>query len=495
MPGLPTPRFNPAPGWPVPPTGWSPPFGWTPDPSWPPAPAGWTFWLQEDPPGEAQPRTPAPPRPARTRPSAKPPRPTRTQVAHGYTVIDVETTGLSPRTGDRVVEIAVVYVSDDGAVQDRWSTLVNPQRDVGPTRIHGITATDVLGAPTFAEIAPYVLRAINGRVVTAHNAAFDLRFLAHELVRSGVPLEQLPLSGLCTMQWSKFYLQSASRKLADCCSAADVVLTSAHSAGADALATAQLLSHYLTSTEGAPPWSPTIEECVSYAWPPYRGDFAELRLASRGTSQPAREERWLDLIVSGMPRAAEPRVEAYLSVLEMALLDGFLAEHEKQALVAVAHEQGLGRGDVMEIHSSYLGALAQVAWADGVVTDKERADLELAARLLGLPTQDVDRALASARTSSSQHEPGAVERFSTTGLTLAPGDRVCFTGDMRLGRAEWEQRVRAAGLVPGGLARSTRILVAADPNSMSGKAAKAQSYGVPIITEDAFERLLAEQLA
>ncbi|QKE84388.1 exonuclease domain-containing protein [Arthrobacter sp. NEB 688] len=77
----------------------------------------------------------------------------------GYTVIDVETTGLSPEKGDRVVKIGVVYVSDNGEVQDNWSTLVNPQRDVGPTRIHGLTATDVAGAPTFNDVAPYVLRA------------------------------------------------------------------------------------------------------------------------------------------------------------------------------------------------------------------------------------------------------------------------------------------------------------------------------------------------
>jgi hypothetical protein len=41
-------RFNPPPGWPVPPRGWAPPQGWRPDPSWPPAPAGWQFWIPED---------------------------------------------------------------------------------------------------------------------------------------------------------------------------------------------------------------------------------------------------------------------------------------------------------------------------------------------------------------------------------------------------------------------------------------------------------------
>lgn len=41
-------RFNPAPGWPAPPTGWVPPPGWQPDPSWPQAPPGWQFWVSGD---------------------------------------------------------------------------------------------------------------------------------------------------------------------------------------------------------------------------------------------------------------------------------------------------------------------------------------------------------------------------------------------------------------------------------------------------------------
>ena len=40
-------RFNPPPGWPVPPAGWSPPSGWTPDPSWPPLPHGWPLWVDD----------------------------------------------------------------------------------------------------------------------------------------------------------------------------------------------------------------------------------------------------------------------------------------------------------------------------------------------------------------------------------------------------------------------------------------------------------------
>lgn len=50
-------RFNPAPGWPPIPEGWTPPPGWTPDPNWPPAPAGWQFWVEDAP---VAPPAPAP---------------------------------------------------------------------------------------------------------------------------------------------------------------------------------------------------------------------------------------------------------------------------------------------------------------------------------------------------------------------------------------------------------------------------------------------------
>ena len=72
----------------------------------------------------------------------------------GYTIVDLETTGLFPRQHDRVLEIGLINVSDTGEIESEWATLVNPQRDVGPTSIHGITARDVLDAPTFKDVAP-----------------------------------------------------------------------------------------------------------------------------------------------------------------------------------------------------------------------------------------------------------------------------------------------------------------------------------------------------
>lgn len=410
----------------------------------------------------------------------------------GYTVIDVETTGFVPEKFDRIVEIGVVFVSHQGEIQDHWSTLVNPQRDVGPTHVHGITATDVATAPTFAEIAPYVLHAVTGRTIVAHNATFDLRFVAHELLRAGVPLPSVPLRGLCTMHWSSAFLTSPSRRLIDCCHACGVDLREAHSAGADALATAGLLSYYLKKSLWQPPWGDVITESRSYGWPTYGGPYPELRFARRAEVRAARrEDGWLDRIVSRMPRAADARVETYLAVLEMALVDGFLAEHEKEQLVSVAAESGLSRGQVLDLHAGYLCAMAEVALADGVVTCQERADLDKVASYLGLRSTDVDAALSDA-VQVITPRPAAV-MLSAIGIELRPGDRVVFTGEMKRARSDWEEACRMVGLEVGTVTKTTRVVVAADPNSMSGKAAKARSYGIPVVTEAAFERLLLAQ--
>lgn len=71
-------------------------------------------------------------------------------------VIDVETTGLNPYRFDRVVEVAVVLVGPGQGISAELTTLVNPERDIGPTSVHGLTASDIINAPRFAQIAGHL---------------------------------------------------------------------------------------------------------------------------------------------------------------------------------------------------------------------------------------------------------------------------------------------------------------------------------------------------
>jgi DNA polymerase-3 subunit epsilon len=395
----------------------------------------------------------------------------------GFAVLDFETTGFDANHHDRVVEVGVVLLSSDGDIEDEWSTLLDPGRDVGRTDIHGICASDVLGAPTFAAIVPRLLRDFRKRVVVSHNISFELRFLGAELRRAGVPLDNPWLTGLCTMKWAGRLLPAASRKLQDCCDAAGVVLANAHCALEDARAAAGLLKYLMECGGAPPPWTSEISGADEFQWPEVAS--SEVRLAVRGTAAPRRPAGWLDRIVARMPRHDDIRIESYLEVLESALLDHYLSRHEENALVATAEDLGLSRQLLDEIHREYLRSMAAIALADGVVTDDERADLLQVAELVGLTPNQVDTALAMAPVRQACAE-----------FAFAPGDVLCLTGAMRRPRSEWEAELGQRGFVIGSLTRRTRILVAADPDSASGKAKKAREYGIPIINEDALTRLL-----
>lgn len=103
-----------------------------------------------------------------------------------FVVLDLETTGLSARGGDRITEIGAVKVRG-GEVLGEMRTFVHPGRPIpaGVTAVTGITDAMVRGAPTIATVLPTVLRFLNGGVFVAHNAAFDLGFLRAAAARTG----------------------------------------------------------------------------------------------------------------------------------------------------------------------------------------------------------------------------------------------------------------------------------------------------------------------
>jgi DNA polymerase-3 subunit epsilon len=185
----------------------------------------------------------------------------------GYAVVDVETTGLRTSEDDRVVEIAIVHLDPAGEITGEWSTVVDPERDPGPEHIHGITAEDTRRAPPFKEIAGAVGALLRGRVIAAHNLAFDARFLAREFRRLGADPPLNHRLGICTMSWAAHFLPGDPRSLARCCAAAGVPLGGRHDALADARAAAGLLRHYLARAGPAVPWRRLLDAASRATWP------------------------------------------------------------------------------------------------------------------------------------------------------------------------------------------------------------------------------------
>ncbi|MER6824450.1 3'-5' exonuclease [Streptosporangium sp. NPDC000563] len=179
----------------------------------------------------------------------------------GYVVVDVETTGFSPSRGDRICEIALVSLDTRGEIVDEWHSLVDPRRGTGAVHVHGITNAMVQGAPVIEELLDEIWRRIAGRVLVAHNASFDLRFLR------SLPGSEWVTETLCTQRLAPAFIPEGRWTLAACCERAGIPLLGAHAALADARAGAELLRHYLRTgvsweeelsrAAQAPEWRPS----------------------------------------------------------------------------------------------------------------------------------------------------------------------------------------------------------------------------------------------
>ncbi|MFF3260461.1 DEDDh family exonuclease [Streptomyces sp. NPDC002932] len=179
-----------------------------------------------------------------------------TAYPQGYAVVDVETTGLA--RDDRIISAAVYRLDAQGNVEDHWYTLVNPERDPGPVWIHGLTSDVLEGAPLFPEIAAQLSERLTGRVLVAHNAAFDWSMLAREYARASViaPVQQR----LCTIALSKeLQLPLPNHKLESLAAHFGVVQQRAHHALDDARVLAEAFRPSLHAAAGGGLRLPLLE--------------------------------------------------------------------------------------------------------------------------------------------------------------------------------------------------------------------------------------------
>lgn len=187
------------------------------------------------------------------------------------------------------------------------------------------------------------------------------------------------------------------------------------------------------------------------------------------------------------------RVALYLDILGRALEDRRLSTSEQDDLAATAAMFGLSASRVRDLHVDYVGTLVALAYRDGVVTGREREDLDLVAEALGV--DGVDEALERL----GRPFPSDGSRSSSGDLR---GKSVCFTGALvcsydgvPLTRDLAEALARDAGLVVSvRVTKGLDVLVVADPDSMSSKARKARTYGTRIVAETAFWPMIGVQV-
>ncbi len=160
--------------------------------------------------------------------------------------LDTETTGLDPQ-GDRLVSVALVCVAPDGkAVHPSYATVIYPGVHIPDeaSRIHGITdevarAQGISPEGALRNVAR-LLGGVRGPLVVMH-AQFDVPFLLAEFDRRYIAAPALPpLFDPLVVDRALDRYRKGSRKLAALCAHYGIPLTDAHTAGADAVAAAQV---------------------------------------------------------------------------------------------------------------------------------------------------------------------------------------------------------------------------------------------------------------
>ena len=105
-------------------------------------------------------------------------------------VLDTETTGLDPKQGHRIIEIAAVELNDRRPTGRHLHFYLNPEREVdgAATEVHGMTWEDLKHRPRFSDIASEFVAFAQGAEWVIHNASFDVAFLDNEFERARLPL-------------------------------------------------------------------------------------------------------------------------------------------------------------------------------------------------------------------------------------------------------------------------------------------------------------------
>ncbi|MCO4855475.1 DNA polymerase III subunit epsilon [Herbaspirillum huttiense F1] len=167
-------------------------------------------------------------------------------------ILDTETTGLSPRNGNRILEIGCVEVLNRQLSGKNLHFYINPERDSeeGALAVHGLTTEFLADKPTFKQIAAEFLDYVRGAQIIIHNAPFDVGFLDAELALLGLPPFKEHVSDVVdSLQMAKELHPGRRNSLDALCDRYGI--SNAHRVLHGALLDAELLAEvYLSMTRG-----------------------------------------------------------------------------------------------------------------------------------------------------------------------------------------------------------------------------------------------------
>lgn len=306
----------------------------------------------------------------------------------GFAVFDIETTGLSPAKHHRVIEIGIVRLDEELDVIEEWETLINPDRDIGASDIHGLTGADLIEAPTFEDLIVDIWQRFENAIPVAHNFSFDGSFIRSEFARLGIDLPDF--DGLCTLRLARSLGLAYGRlRLPDVCRAMAIPLAEWHSAGSDARMCAKLLRKIAEHTKLENTKPPV--HCQEL-WKRKATPLGVTRKKSRERPIQSPLQNIAEHLgsVSVESTIGEDAFSEYLLALDRILEDRIIDDSEADDLASLAAEKGFSAEDITLVHNRYVSSLAALVLSDSIVTEDERRDLNRVAGLLGVDTATVD---------------------------------------------------------------------------------------------------------
>ena len=164
-------------------------------------------------------------------------------IADSCVVFDIETTGFGP-VKDKIIEIGAVKIQN-GEIIDSFSTFINPQIPIPYeiTKLTSITDEMVMGSPTIEYVLPTFVEFIKGCYLVAHNASFDVGFVAKKADLLGIPFD---VTSVDTVGLARTLLSGLHNfKLDTVAKALDISLEHHHRAVDDASCTAQIYLKFI----------------------------------------------------------------------------------------------------------------------------------------------------------------------------------------------------------------------------------------------------------
>lgn len=283
-------------------------------------------------------------------------------------IIDFETTGLTPGY-DRVIEISVVRVNPGEAPKLVFDSLINPQRDVTATEIHGITDDDVADAPTFQEIAHDLIAVLSGCVIAAYNVYFDIKFLDFELSNSGF---QYQPPHFCVMYMRPMLGLGKRCKLVEACDLEGISFQGNHIASQDALATGDLLMKYFAVVKERK--IETYSDLAGLKKYKFNSSFSNEPLPEIESYGSVKYGPYKSRAKCDVAPVIDPLRIAfgeYWDALKDVVYDLDVTEEELNYIKKIRRDSILDKAQIRMLHAKvFMGAIAQFS-ADEAINDRE----------------------------------------------------------------------------------------------------------------------------